>query len=76
MVYTITSTKDFASGQKLQLLKHGYKYMIWLINNEELAKGFFDTKEEAEKKYLEMLTYFINGWYTYEQRAEQLTKEM
>ena len=76
MVYTITSSKDFASVQKLQLLKNGNKYMIWLINNEDLAKGFFPTIEEAQKKYLEILSYFINGWYSYEQRAEKLTEEM
>lgn len=76
MVYTITSAKDFASGQSLQLLKNGRHYMIWLINKEELTKGYFATKEDAQKKYIELLTYFINGLYSYEQRAEKLTKEM
>ena len=76
MVYTITSAKDYASGQSLQLLKNGRQYMIWLINKEVLTKGYFATIEDAQKKYLEMLTYFINGWYTYEQRAEKLIEGM
>lgn len=76
MVYTITSAKDFASGQKLQLLKNGHRYMIWLINKEELTKGYFATIEDAQKKYIELLTYFIKGLYSYEQRAEKLTKEI
>ena len=74
MIYTITSTLDYASSQELDLIKNGNKYNINLYNKDtkENTSIKLENKEQATSIYLKFVEFIINGLYSYEQRKRIL----
>ena len=75
MNYTVTSTRDIHNGQFLDFVKDGNTYNVELSNGEKFITKKFRTIDEATKIYLEIASYFINGLYSFEQRAKLLTNK-
>ena len=75
MNYTVTSTKDIHNGQILDFVKDGNTYNVEFSNGEKFITKKFRTIDEATKIYLEIASYFINGLYSFEQRAKLLTNK-
>lgn len=75
MNYTVASTRDIHNGQILDFIKDGNTYNVGLSNGEKFITKKFRTIGEATKIYLEIASYFINGLYSFEQRAKLLTNK-
>ena len=75
MNYTIISTKDYQTGQVLDIIKNGNTYNVGFTNGDTFITKCFRTKEDAKKVYNEILNNMVDGWFTFELRAEVLLKK-
>ncbi len=72
MNYTIISTQDLQTGQIIDIVKDGSTYNVDFTNKEKFITKKVRTLEEAQRIYINIVNYFINGFYNFEQRAKEL----
>ena len=74
MTYTLISTTDFQSGQIIDIIKDGSIYCIHFTDKETFYSCRLREKEKALNIYQEIINYFINGLYSFNQRVEIIDK--
>lgn len=72
MNYTIITTQDLQTGQIIDIVKDGSTYNVDFTNKEKFVTRKVKTLEEAQEIYIKIVNYFINGFYSFEQRAKEL----
>lgn len=72
MNFTIISTQDLQTGQIIDIVKDGNTYNIEFTNKEKFITKKVRTLKEAQEIYTKIVNYFLNGFYTFEQRAKEL----
>lgn len=73
MSYTMVTMQDLATGQIVDIVKNGNTYNVDFTDKETFVTKKFRTLKEAQETYLKIVNYFIQGLYTFEQRAKELT---
>lgn len=74
MNYTIISTTDLQFNQVIDIVKDGNTYNINFTNSDKFITKKFRTLQEAQEIYQKIVYCFINGYYTFEQRANFIIK--
>ena len=72
MNFTIISTQDLQTGQIIDIVKDGNTYNIEFTNKEKFITKKVRTLKEAQEIYTKIVNYFLNGFYTFEQRSKEL----
>ncbi len=74
MNYTILSTIDLQTNQELELIKDSNTYIIGLLSEDKTKYYNIRVKkiETAQKIYQNIITLFINGWYSYDERINKI----
>ena len=73
MNYTILTAQDLQFDQVLDLVKDGNTYDVILTNKEKIFVTKYRSKKEAEEVFQKLIECFINGTYSFEQRAQFLS---
>lgn len=73
MNYTIAKTKDLATDQVLYFGKNGQFYTVGLYDNNGNGTtiNILDDNQ-AERIYLKLASYIINGYYNFDDRLQVL----
>ena len=69
----MVTMQDLATGQIVDIVKNGNTYNVDFTDKETFVTKKFRTLKEAQETYLKIVNYFIQGLYTFEQRAKELT---
>ena len=73
MNYTIATTKDLSTDQSLTFGKDGQYYTIGLYDNNGNGTTInILNHNQAESIYLELVSYIINGYYSFDDRLQVL----
>lgn len=74
MNYTLLHTEDYQTEQSASIVKNGNTYSVDLYDKKSntFVRKNVRTKEEAQDLYNKIIDCFINGWYTFELRADIL----
>ena len=73
MAYSIVTMKDLQFNQIIEIVKEGNTYNVDFTDKNTFITKKFRTLEEAQQVYLKIASYIIQGLYTFEQRAKELT---
>ena len=76
MNYTILTAQDLQFDQVLDLVKDGNTYDVILTNKEKIFVTKYKSKKEAVKIYQKLIQCFIDGTYSFEQRAQFLKSNL
>lgn len=76
MNYTLLTAQDLQFNQVLDLVKDGNTYDVILTNKEKIFVTKYKSKKEAEEVYQKLIQCFIDGTYSFEQRAQFLKSNL
>lgn len=74
MNYTIARTDETQGDLSVNYDINGNRYLIGIYNKEsrEYTHKTFDTREEAEKAYLTVVSWILNGLYSEADKRQML----
>lgn len=76
MTYTLISATDYQTGQIIDIIKEGSTYCIHFTDKENFYSCRLKDKEKALKIYQEIINYFVNGLYSFNDRIEIIDRLM